>query len=161
MAYAWHGLPSARLAEPSAGVCDGRVALAHYTSDRTGWCSVLTYRAHAAYRSDVLLLDGATVRIITARPRDLRSAALEAGKRSNIPADVRSEFRQLNEAVGLTPKVIRNHRRMDSYRRDNGDPDTVTLNRLHQGPNISVTGKQHDFIEVPGHFKNVHREFGT
>ena len=41
------------------------------------------------------------------------------------------------------------------------DPDTVTLNRLHQGPNISVTGKQHDFIEVPGHFKNVHRDFGT
>jgi hypothetical protein len=25
-----------RVAEPSAGVCDGRAALAHYTSERTG-----------------------------------------------------------------------------------------------------------------------------
>jgi hypothetical protein len=36
MAYAWHGPPSVRLAEPSADACDGRVALARCTSERTG-----------------------------------------------------------------------------------------------------------------------------
>jgi|SwirhisoilCB3_FD_contig_41_5531158_length_377_multi_2_in_0_out_0_2 hypothetical protein len=58
MAYAWHELPSARLAEPSAGVCDGRPASAPRTSERIGLGSVQHLPDPSNARISQLKFDG-------------------------------------------------------------------------------------------------------
>src|SRR5829696_10472125 len=76
-----------------------------------------------------------------------------------IAADLRSQFHEIDEHVGLAAQFIRDHRWLARNRRNHGDADTTALPGYHQRTEIAVARKQHDLIDMLGEFHGIDREF--
>src|SRR6056297_3225710 len=62
-------------------------------------------------------------------------------------ADHLLEVVELDEVVGLTAQLVRDHRRLAADGRDHGDAHALTLQALDQRFEIAVAGEEHDVID--------------
>src|ERR1700690_3992190 len=79
--------------------------------------------------------------------------------RAALARNLRLELFQLNEVVGLAAKLVRHHRRLRADRRDHADATALALGSLDQAAEIPVPGKDHDMVDLFGHFHNIDGKF--
>src|SRR5665213_3521312 len=94
-------------------------------------------------------------------PQELRRVVtrLARGRAlGGVAAELRLQFDQIGEDIGLAPQFVGDQGRLAGNRRDHGDPDAAALHSLDQRAEIAVAGKQHDLIDMFGEFHGIDRE---
>lgn len=126
-----------------------------------GWCLEPHCRARFCRKLLAIARDGpfdpvtGVERFVRSPAR--RNGALTAGRW--ITTDAGLKFTEIDEDVGLAPKVIGKHRGPGRNSRDHRDTDAAALHRSYKRAKVTVARKQNHLIDVRRQLHCINNQF--